>query len=93
MATRSLNITSFVEQVDTVIKASSAAQVIPSAKAIAEEVLRQQQHRRSLHHVTRVSRELWKEHRNEADMVREDGLAYRDNDDNGRDILCPVFLA
>jgi hypothetical protein len=93
MGTRSLNIRAFAEQVDTAIKANSATQVIPSDEAIAEEVLRQQKHRRTQHHGTGVSRELWTEHRNEADMVRDAGLAYRDIDNNGREIFCPICLA
>ena len=40
MVRGSLNIRAFVEQVDTVIKANSTAQVIPSAEAIVEEVFR-----------------------------------------------------
>ena len=61
MTTGSVNLRAFVEQVDTVIKANSAAQVIPSAEAIAEEVLREQQHQRTQQHGTGFFRELWKE--------------------------------
>jgi hypothetical protein len=89
MGTGSLNIGAFAQQVDTVIKANSAAQVIPSAEAIAEEVLRQQKHRRAQQHGTGVSWELWTEHRKETDMVRDDLLAYRDIDNNGREIFVP----
>ncbi len=39
--TWSINFRAFAEQVDAVIKANSATQVIPSAEAIAEEVLKQ----------------------------------------------------
>ena len=35
-------------------------------------------------------RELWREHRIQADVVRDSGMAYRDTDDTARDILCPV---
>ena len=36
-------------------------------------------------------REKWTQHTNEADIVKDAGLAYRENDDGrDRDIICPV---
>ena len=77
---------------DDVTKANSAAQVIPCAEAIVEEVLRQHQRHVTQQRGTGVFRELWKESRNEADMVKDVGLAYRNNDANGREIYCPICL-
>ena len=93
MASGSINFQAFAQHVDFVIKANSTAQVIPSAEAIAEEVLRQQQHHAHEKHGTGVFRELWKEHRIETNVVRDAGLAYRDTDDHGREIYCPTCLA
>ncbi len=45
-ASWSINFRAFAEQMDTIIKPNSAAQANPSAKAIAEEILRQQQHKK-----------------------------------------------
>ena len=90
--TSNVDFRAFAQQVDLVIKANSAAQVIPFAEAIAAEVLKQQQQHLTQQRGTCVSRELWKEHRNEADMVRDVGLAYREDDANGREIYCLVCL-
>jgi hypothetical protein len=90
--TWSMNFRAFAGQVDAVIKANSAAQVIPSAEAIAAEVLKQHKDSATQQHGTGVFREIWREHRNEAGMVREAGLAYKETDDNGREIYCPVCL-
>ena len=60
----SMNFRSFAEHVDAVIKANSAAQVIPFAEAIAEEVLKQQQLHATQQHGTRVFQEIWSEYRN-----------------------------
>jgi hypothetical protein len=92
MPSGSIDFRAFARQVDFVIKANSAAQVIPSAKAIADEVLRHHQHQRTQEHGTGVFRELWKELRIEADVVRDAGLAYRDTDAHGREIYCPTCL-
>jgi hypothetical protein len=78
--------------VDAVIKANSAAKVIPSAEAIAEEVLRQQQQHVTHENGTGVFREAWQDHRNPADMVRDAGLAYRETEESGREIYCPICL-
>jgi hypothetical protein len=80
----------FAEQIDVVIKASSAAKVISSSETIAEEVLRQQPHHVTEDHGTVVSREQLKEHRNEADKIKDEGIAYRETEDNGREIYCLV---
>ena len=90
MVSRTVDFRAFPQQVDTVIEANSAAQVIPSAEAIAAEVLRQQEHKHTEERGTGVFRDLWKEHRNKADMVRHVGLAYRDCDDGGLKIDCPL---
>jgi hypothetical protein len=68
---------SMTTSLDNVIKSNSTAQVIPSAEAIATEVLRQQREHVTEQHGTGVSKENWSEHKNEADMVRDVGLAYR----------------
>ena len=90
--TMSMNFRAFADQVDAVIKANSAAKVIPSAEAIAEEVLMQQHEHVTQEHGTRVSREQWNEHRNEVDMGKDADLAYRETDETGREIYCPVCL-
>ncbi len=92
--TSTMDFRDFAQQVDAIIKANSAAQVIPFAEAIAEEVLRQQQQHLTQQRGTCVFRELWKEHRNEANMVRDVGLAYRDNDANERQVVgvCGTLL-
>ena len=87
-----MDTSSFARQVDVVIKAYSAAQVIPSTEAIAVEVLRQQQLHTTLQRGMCVSRELLQDHRNEEDMVRDAGLAYRDTDENAQEIFCPICL-
>jgi hypothetical protein len=43
-------------------------------------------------HEAIVSREQWNEHRNEVDMVKDVGLAYRETDETGREIYYPVWL-
>ncbi len=87
-----MNFRAFADQLDAVIKANSAAKEIPSAEAIADDVLRQQQHHVTEEHGTRLSREQWKEHRNEANMVRDACLAYRETDENGSEIYCLLYL-
>ena len=69
---------SLTRSLDGVIKSNSTAQVIPSAEAIAAEVLRQQQQHRTEQQGTGVSRENWLLHIVEADIVRDAGLAYRE---------------
>ena len=39
-----------------------------------------------------MSREQWPEHRKVPNVVRDTGLAYRDTDNNGREVYCPVCL-
>jgi hypothetical protein len=79
-------------QVDTITKANCTAQVIPSAHIIAEEDLRQQAMKELEEKGTCVCRERWQDHRNVPDMVRDFGLAYRDTDNDGREVYCPVCL-
>jgi len=43
-------------------------------------------------HGAGVSRKQWKEHRNEANMIKDAGLAYWEAKGNGREIYCPVCL-
>jgi hypothetical protein len=59
-----------------IIKANSAAQVIPSAEAITEEVIKQHQVEQVQRKGTCMIGEQWKLHNNQANMVREAGLAY-----------------
>ena len=82
---------SLTTSLDNVIKSNSTAQAIPSAEAIAMEVLRQQREHVIEQHGTGVSKENWSEHKNEAAMVLDAGFAYREID-GGRDreIFCPV---
>ena len=87
-----MNFRAFAERVDAVIKVNLAAQAITSAEATAEEDVRQQQVNATQQHGTVVFREIWREHRNEADMVSDADLAYKDTDDNGREIYCPICL-
>ncbi len=76
---------------DGVIKSNSRAPVITFAEAIAAEVSRQQEQHRTKQHGSGVSGENWCQHIVEADMVREDGLAYREIDGKRRQgIICPV---
>jgi len=56
-ATMSIPTSCFAKQVDVVIKANSAAQVILSSEAIAAEVLRTQEHHKTLNRGTSVFRE------------------------------------
>jgi hypothetical protein len=63
----------FRQHVDAIIKANSAAQVIPSAEAIAEEVMKQQLVEQVQREGTCMIREQWKLHNNQANMVREAG--------------------
>jgi hypothetical protein len=78
--------------VDAAIKANSASKVIPYVEEIAENFLRMQHQHVTYEHGTGVSREPWKEHRNEEDMVKHVGLAYRETNENNREIYCPVCL-
>jgi hypothetical protein len=75
---------------DIVINANCTSQVIPSAKATASEVLRQQHQQHVDEHGTSVSRERWMEHVTVPDMIRDYSLAYRDTDVEGRQVYCPV---
>jgi hypothetical protein len=61
-----------------VIKSNSTAQVIPSAEAIATEVLRQQDLQRIEQNGTSLIRENSTAHNVEADMIRDSGMAYRE---------------
>ena len=82
---------SLTRSLDGVIKSNSTAQVIPSAEAIAAEVLRQQQLYRIEQRGTGLIRENWTEASVEADMVRDAGLSYRELDGgHSREIYCPV---
>jgi hypothetical protein len=80
----------FRQNLDTIIKANAAAQVIPCAETIAEEVMRQKQLQQREYIRTSASREHWRLHDNEADMAMDDGLAYETIDDDGRTICCPI---
>ena len=80
----------FRQNLDTTIKANAAAKVIPCAKTIAEEVMRQQQLQQREKIGTCVSREHWRLHDNEEDMVKDVGLTYETVDDEGRAIYCPI---
>jgi hypothetical protein len=75
-----------------VIQSYAAANILPSVKAIREEVLRQSQHQQLEEHGTCVSKERWEDHQNEADMVREAGLAYIVAECEGREVHCPICL-
>ena len=77
---------------DTVIKANCTAQVIPSAHAIAMEVLRQQKESNDEEHGAGVSRERWMEHTTLPDMVRDSGLSFRGTDGEEREVYCSVCL-
>jgi len=80
-----------VRYVDGVIKSNSTAQVIPSAKAIAAEVLKHQKLQLLEQHGIGLSIENWNAHTVEADMVRDAGLSYREIDGGqSREIFCPV---
>jgi hypothetical protein len=83
---------SLTRHVDIVIKANCIAQVIPSAHAIAMEILRQQHENNVEEHGTNVSRERWTQHTTLTGMVRDSGLAFRGTDDGGREAYCPVCL-
>ena len=82
---------SFTRNIHKVIKANSTTQFIPSAEAIAAAVLRQQQVHRIEQNGSGVSRENWMQHTDEADIVKDAGLAHIEVD-GGRDrkIICPV---
>jgi hypothetical protein len=65
--------------------------VIPSAEAIAEEVMKHHQAEKVQREGTCMIRENWKLHSNQVDMLRGAGLAYYDADDEGgRMIYYPV---
>ena len=81
----------FRQNLDTIIKTNAAAHVIPCAATIAEEVMRHQQLQQREQIGTGVSWEHWRLHDNEADMVKDVGLAYETIDDEGRTIYCPIF--
>jgi hypothetical protein len=57
---------------------------------IASEVVRTQEKHRLKRNGTCFVRELWREHRNLVDVVGDSGMAFREMDDNGRKIHCPV---
>ena len=80
----------FRQHVDGIIKANSAAKVIPYAEAIAEEVLRQHQARHLQWNDTYMIRENWKDHSNRVDMVNSVGLAFTSDEERGRVIYYPV---
>ncbi len=65
---------SLTRSLDGVIKSNSTAHVIPSAEAIAAEVLRQQQLHRIEQRGTGLKRENWTEATVEANMVRDERL-------------------
>jgi hypothetical protein len=79
---------SLTQSLDGVIKSNSTAQVISSVESIAAEVLRHQQQHRIEEHGTGVYRENWTHHTNEADVVKDAGLAYRENDGGRYQTLC-----
>ena len=76
---------------DTVIKYNVNEGVIASKESVAEEVWRQEKERHVEVHGLGVHRELWMDHVTAPDMVRDSGLAYRDNDNEGREVYCPVY--
>jgi hypothetical protein len=78
---------SFARHVDVVIKANSAPEVIPSTKAIAVEVMKQQQRQNTEYNGNRHRRERWTEHQNEANKIREAGITYRNIDNGGREVV------
>jgi len=75
---------------DASINANVAAKVIPSAEVIAEEITKQHREQEIQPNGTRVLRNRWMDHRNEADMVRDAGLAYESNEEGERVIHCPL---
>jgi hypothetical protein len=79
-------------QIDTIVKANCSTRVIPPAQTVAEKVIRQQVQKDLDEKGASVSRERWHEHRNVPDMVRDYGLAYRDTDNNDREVYFPVCL-
>jgi hypothetical protein len=82
---------SLVRSMDGVIKSNSTAQVIPSAEAIAAEVLKQQKLQLLEQHGTRLSIENWTGHTVETDMARDAELTYREIDSGrSREIFCSV---
>ena len=70
------------QQMDEAIKSN--------LKNIASEVVRIQEKHRLQRNGTCFIKELWREHRILADVVKESGMAFRETDDNGREIHCPV---
>jgi hypothetical protein len=82
---------SLTRSLDGVIKSNSRAHDIPSAEAIAAEVLRQHQLHRIEQRGTCLIRENWNEATAEADMVRDAGMAYIELDGGrSREICFPV---
>ena len=71
---------------DTVIKSNVNAGVIASKESVAEEVWRQEKERQVEVHGLGVHREQWMDHVTAPDMVRDSGLAYRDMDNDGREV-------
>ena len=81
----------FRQQVDAIFKADASTKVIPSVKAIAEKVLKQQEVEKVHREGTCIIRESRKLHTNQADKIRDAGLAYVVADDEeGSIIYCPV---
>ena len=80
----------FRQQVDAIKEANPTAKVIPSAKAIAEEVMKQYQAKLVQWNGKGMIREIWKHHANHVDMVMSAGLAYAVDKKGGRVIYCPV---
>jgi len=76
-------------QIDKVITANCTPRMIQKAQTIAEEVLRLKLHKDLDEKGACVSRERWQEHRIVPDMVRDSGLAYRDTDNNGLEVILP----
>jgi hypothetical protein len=77
---------------DAVIKATATAKVIPSAEAIAKEVMKQQREQEIQQNGTRAPRERWMENRNEVDNARDAGLTYESNEEGERVISRPLCV-
>ncbi len=69
---------SLTRSLDMVIKLNSTAQVIPSAEAIATEVLRQQHLQRIEQNGSSLIWENMTAHTVEADMIKDSSMAYRE---------------
>ena len=80
------------QQVHVVIEAAAAAQVWPIAAINAKEVWKLKSRHEAQQRGPRLFREIWSSHRNEADMVRDAGLAYRATDEEGSEIYCPICV-